>query len=81
MINTNRYKLMANVGAVVDVVPDANGAWVKWEDCQARVAELEAGIEAALAIIPGAVRVREGGAHEDLLASLAVTASKLNHSR
>lgn len=41
MTDLKRYKLMANVGAVVDVVPNANGAWVRWEDHQARVAELE----------------------------------------
>lgn len=34
-------------------------------------------LEEILDIIPGAVRVREGGAYEDLIASLSVTLVKL----
>lgn len=44
-----RYRLLVNAGAAVDVVPDANGAWVKWGDHEARVAELEGERECTLA--------------------------------
>ena len=49
-------------------------------DCalHARVKDLEEGIKSALSLIPGAIRVHEGGGPEDLLASLAVTAATLN---
>ena len=49
-------------------------------DLLAVVDQYRTAIESALDIIPGAVRVREGGAREDLLASLAVTASKLSRA-
>lgn len=45
----------------------------------ARIEELEEGIEAALKACPYAIRVREGGGPENLAASLAVTFSKMQH--
>ena len=47
-------------------------------DClEERVEELEAGIRAEVAAIPGHVVVREEGGDEDVLASLAVSVGKL----
>jgi hypothetical protein len=47
------------------------------KNLRSRVSELEAGVRAEVAAIPGAVVVREGGADEDVLKSLAVSVGRL----